>query len=743
MQKYIKKLGRTVSSKHFRTSLFVILTLVTVVFLTALGVLYSQFIVASRQNAEAKVNRLALTVQDQLTAARTNARFIGSIKSVEKLQELEELENSELAPVVNELGPFFNQSAYEAVQIFFERSRRIYISGVGMYTFEDYFDQQRLQALLEMPGNELWRVEQYQNYFGDHYPVSVVTYAKATPVYGAVRNGFISVSIPVSQLQTVTAEAMPGGLEGVAVFFDDSYLFSTDTRLTAAYSTGEPYQVNARRVYGSGWRLYVQSTNQTAITIFCSVPVGELLAGYLPTLSLIFLGLCGAAFLSAMLYSSYMLHSVDHIMQKFGGAGVLQEGRHNEFEWLGTAVDDLNGQMRSMRQTVQKNLPLVRERIIHEIICSHVDFSPGSEDYGEYGIVLSAPYFVVMMVSIPELSALGSRATREKIYLAAQSEAEKAFGELGRVYSTYGDNHSLLFLINTEKKANIEERFREPARAFCARMLEGLSVSPLISVGICSSSHPAPYEAYIQARRNLIYTYADQEEFLLFSRQSEYTPVVEESLLGMLTQSVINRNQEELEGAISILKKTAISPEIELRQAQRLCDICACTVFIRLQEMNLDTPEPQLTQCLQRIAAADREADCLKQLHDYLHALLSVGQLLPDKSLGHVRRAAAYIEQYYSKDISVPQIAQHTAVNPIYLNKLFKLATGKTISEYLNFYRVELSRQMLLKDDDTITAISRRVGYNDSRSFIRFFKKFHGTTPNEYRKLVQNSRQPP
>ena len=73
-------------------------------------------------------------------------------------------------------------------------------------------------------------------------------------------------------------------------------------------------------------------------------------------------------------------------------------------------------------------------------------------------------------------------------------------------------------------------------------------------------------------------------------------------------------------------------------------------------------------------------------------------------------------------------------LSSVYLTKLFKLATGKTLSEYLNYYRNQQSLWLLTQTGDTVNEISAKVGYTDVRSYIRFFKKFYHVTPGEYRR---------
>lgn len=738
MYSQVKRLRNILSSKHFRASLPIILSLVSLVYLCALGVLYSQLLTGLRQSTEAKANRIALAVQEQLSAVRTNAIFVGSVKTVERLMTMDEPDNSEIARMVGELGPFFNQSSYESVQVFFERSRRIYVSGVGMYSYDDYFDRELLSSLERIGRDELWRVGAYRRYFGESTPA--VTYVRAAPLYSHQQDGFVSIVLPVARLQKTAQSAVSAMPAGVTVFFQEQLLFSLDTAFAGHYDPLLAYEENARS-YFDGNPMIVHSTVETPVSVSCTVPVAPLLAGYLPLLGLIYLGLCLASFLCALLYSGAMLRSVDRILGKFGLPPETAEGgaRPNEFEALGSAVDRLKGQMSSIQQTALRNMPLVQERLVHKIICSQVALAPGCEEYMEYGLTFPHPYFLVAIVSIPELSALSSHPDLEKLSLVVRREAEAALGTLGRGYSTYGENHTLLILVNTPCE-NIEEEVRERSREFCARLLSGFSLSPLISVGICTPGAPIPYQAYIQARRNLIYTYADQEEYLLFSRQNEYTPVVDEGLLNKLTQSIINRSSSELSEVVALFTRTYLGDGGDLRQAQRLCDICACTVYTRLLEMNLDAPEAPLEHCLQGIAAAQATDDCRSELHAYLLSLLNTEGKLPEKSQRYVHEAIAFIERHFSEDITVPQIAQASALNPIYLGKLFKLSTGKTLSEYLNCHRIEVSRRQLEESEQTVAAISKLVGYNDTRSYIRFFKKFHGVTPNEYRRQAEERR---
>lgn len=117
-----------------------------------------------------------------------------------------------------------------------------------------------------------------------------------------------------------------------------------------------------------------------------------------------------------------------------------------------------------------------------------------------------------------------------------------------------------------------------------------------------------------------------------------------------------------------------------------------------------------------------------ENLHAGLFGILSAGSRLSAESHTYIHKAIQYLEQHYQEPITIPQIADSVGLSSVYLTKLFKLATGKTLSEYLNYYRTQCSLQLLTNSDDTINEISSKVGYSDVRSYIRFFKKFYEIT---------------
>ncbi|WP_160689613.1 response regulator [Clostridium sp. C2-6-12] len=108
------------------------------------------------------------------------------------------------------------------------------------------------------------------------------------------------------------------------------------------------------------------------------------------------------------------------------------------------------------------------------------------------------------------------------------------------------------------------------------------------------------------------------------------------------------------------------------------------------------------------------------------------------KSQTVIEKVKTYIKENYNKDISREDIANHVFLNPDYLSRIFKKATGLSLTEYLTEQRIEKSMQLLTTTNTQISSIADEVGYNNMNYYSKIFKKLTGTTPVEYRKKSQN-----
>lgn len=98
-----------------------------------------------------------------------------------------------------------------------------------------------------------------------------------------------------------------------------------------------------------------------------------------------------------------------------------------------------------------------------------------------------------------------------------------------------------------------------------------------------------------------------------------------------------------------------------------------------------------------------------------------------------VDRAKKYIEENYSKEISMELVAEIINLSPYYFSKIFKKIEGTTFIDYLTFVRIEKAKELLYDHKLSLKEICFQVGYNDPNYFSRVFKKVTDISPSEFR----------
>ncbi len=106
-----------------------------------------------------------------------------------------------------------------------------------------------------------------------------------------------------------------------------------------------------------------------------------------------------------------------------------------------------------------------------------------------------------------------------------------------------------------------------------------------------------------------------------------------------------------------------------------------------------------------------------------------------DRYKQDVTRAIAFLEQNFSHNIQVEEIAALLHISKYYFIKIFKNFTGTTPYEYLINLRINTAKELLKGTALPIETIAEQVGYPDASSFSRSFKKKTGSTPLQYRRL--------
>jgi AraC-like DNA-binding protein len=99
-----------------------------------------------------------------------------------------------------------------------------------------------------------------------------------------------------------------------------------------------------------------------------------------------------------------------------------------------------------------------------------------------------------------------------------------------------------------------------------------------------------------------------------------------------------------------------------------------------------------------------------------------------------IAKARRYIHAHLDEALPLGAVAHEAGLSESHFCRLFKEATGLTLTDYVNRCRVEAAKRELLKPEKRVSEIAFEVGYQSLSQFNRSFARIVGTSPTLWRK---------
>lgn len=107
-----------------------------------------------------------------------------------------------------------------------------------------------------------------------------------------------------------------------------------------------------------------------------------------------------------------------------------------------------------------------------------------------------------------------------------------------------------------------------------------------------------------------------------------------------------------------------------------------------------------------------------------------------------VTRARAFIAEKLGEALSLEQVAVAAHMSPFYFCKVFKAATGLTLTDYIARARVEKVKQLLLNPHTRVSEAAYEAGFQSLSQFNRVFRRIAGQAPSAYREHLHGTAEP-
>lgn len=207
---------------------------------------------------------------------------------------------------------------------------------------------------------------------------------------------------------------------------------------------------------------------------------------------------------------------------------------------------------------------------------------------------------------------------------------------------------------------------------------------------------------------------AQEQEFLVHLQAGN-----ESDIVAMLTRKLVQMEKMEATAQqFNDFSKEIIAKVIKTMITMKI-DIS--TVF------DIKSPYQNIREC-------NSLEDYIQLFERFLSKSVQLIQQKKSKQDPFKQAMIEYVNNHYSRDISLEMIADELGISIHYISKYFKEKTGMNFIDYVSQLRIQKSKELLLSTTLKVQDIARQTGYNSANSFIRMFRKYTGMAPGEYRK---------
>lgn len=209
--------------------------------------------------------------------------------------------------------------------------------------------------------------------------------------------------------------------------------------------------------------------------------------------------------------------------------------------------------------------------------------------------------------------------------------------------------------------------------------------------------------------------------------------VDEELLLAQLIDLQVREVERYLGEQIdAYAQKPGASSKALKRSLARLIEFCSGKICERYSITDQAEKVEEYIAQIEHCVKVERQKTIL---HLYLQHFGGLLEIYKNHKYNLVMdQCMAYIQENYSKDLSLEEIARRFDFNYSYFSSYFKKISGLKFTDYVAKVRLQKAKDLLRTTDKKVYDIALEVGYANAQYFYRVFKKEFGLSPEEFRK---------
>ena len=399
---------------------------------------------------------------------------------------------------------------------------------------------------------------------------------------------------------------------------------------------------------------------------------------------------------------------------------------------------------RELKARLEQDKPVLKERFLQDLLNGYLDEQALDSGLKYFDIPADGAYSYSCIVIQQDGKTEGGR-DAHLLSLGIKDAAVKMYSMIGGCEAVFMQFGEIVFVVFAKAgSGDVTALIEEKSRQVQSLLKELFDVTVTVGVGEACSGILDLTKSFEQAKQAILYrSFLGGNSVYRYGAGVDSVTGIKVSFLPQDAREWLDalkkRDRADIEERVSRLAAELAAQDV------RPVDLKSLYIEIITSVINVSHEFERLSQIFPAFnMELFTQLDKIEDERGFRDSLLRVLNLLSahlqksaqDNKRKVIQLVIEYIEQHYSEQVSLTDLAGVVYLNPTYLCKIFKLETGLTFTKYIMNYRIKKAIELMADMKLKIYEIAEMVGYGDVQYFTKIFKAIKGMSPTRYRDKI-------
>lgn len=447
--------------------------------------------------------------------------------------------------------------------------------------------------------------------------------------------------------------------------------------------------------------------------------------------------------LFATAFSKPMRQLVKELQQN---VGIAAEKNGNELDFIHNAFNEIQMKQQEYHKLIKQHENETKRMLLHDLVEGTTLSELAKKEVGD---IFKYSHFMVAMIAVDNSVEYVSATTHEErqyhrygIYKIIQDTFTEGYIIQCIRYSS--SRIAVIFNIEHYDSAVVRKSLEKGLQIVSKKGTEILNTTVTIGIGQVHTGYKNISQCAFEANQAVNQRLTLGEHRIIFWSPKQTENYVYYSFYNIEKKII---NYLDTKDLLSLEKELNVLVE-QIKQVDNMSNDNILMIFYQLigstikymVDHNINTSKIMARK--ESIYSIIAELDTIDAMKGYLHEVFRIiinylSNETDENEIDYTEHFMNYLKEHYKEEISFEELAAKIGISYSYLRKIVRENTGKSLLDNVNSIRIEEVKRLLLYTDLTLADIAEEVGYNNTQSMCRYFKKYEGINPSEFKLAKQ------